>query len=293
MDAFKNRPRFHDDSYQDGAPLAAGENDSHSPALEELDATLDRARSVLSSLLFEIDDIELQINPAIEREYSMKIGCFENDLLRAEIEARRAKRKLALAQAQANRGERIVDEELEANLQAEFARWEAELSERVDAYMRDLEARASSRTLSAKDSHELKTLHRTLIKRLHPDANIGREDECERFFLLAQTAYEQGDLDLMRSIEASSRHLGPSGRAPSNAAEISTEIEIVQARIEVARRKLEAIENSNPYLLKAKLENAAWVTQTVSDLKERTEQNRKARDLYLARYNELKEHCHE
>ena len=291
MDAFNQSPHPSNEHVPSNAP----DQTSALPTddLQQLRSQINEAQSTLADLLFEIDDIELQINPAIKRDYSMKIGCFENELLKAELEARRAKRKLTLAQAQANRGEQIVDEALEKSLQAEFARWEAELSDRVDAYMQDLEARATSRTLSAQDSHELKRLHRTLIKRLHPDANIGHEEECERFFLLAQAAYEHGDLELLRSVETSSRHLGVSDRDFASIAEASTEIEIVNARIEVTRKKLETLKSSNPYLLKSKLESAAWVAQTAADLKERTERHCKARDYYLAQYNALKERSHE
>lgn len=291
MDTFDQSPHPSNEHVSSNAPNQASALPTDD--LQQLNSQINEAQSTLADLLFEIDDIELQINPAIKRDYGMKIGCFENELLKAEIEARRAKRKLALAQAQANRGEQIVDKTLEESLQTEFARWEAELSARVDAYMQDLEARATSRTLSAQDSHELKKLHRMLIKRLHPDANIGLEKECERFFLLAQAAYEHGDLELLRSVEASSRHLGVSGLDFASTAEASTEIEIVNARIEVTRQKLETLKNSNPYLLKTKLESAAWVAQTVSDLKERTKQHCKARDYYLAQYNTLKERSHE
>lgn len=291
MDASNQSPHPSNEHVSNNAPDQA--NALPTGDLQQLESQINEARSTLSDLLFEIDDIELQINPAIKRDYSMKIGCFENEPFKAEIEARRAKRKLTLAQAQANRGEQIVDEALEESLQAEFARWEAELSTRIDAYIQDLETRATSRVLSAQDSRELKKLHRALIKRLHPDANIGHEEECERFFLLAQAAYEHGDLELLKSIEASSKHLGVSNRDFASIAEASTELEIVNARIEVTRRKLETLKNSNPYLLKDKLANAAWVAQTVTDLKENTERHCKTRDYYLTQYIALKERSHE
>lgn len=78
------------------------------------------------------------------------------------MEARRAKRKLALAQARTNRGDAIVDAELEKSLQKEFAQWKAKLSAHVSEYMQNLEVRASTTALSAQDSRELKKLHRTL-----------------------------------------------------------------------------------------------------------------------------------
>lgn len=262
-------------------------------SLQQLEGRINEARSTLADILFEIDDIELQVNPRTKIDYSVKIGCFENELLKTQIEARRAKRKLALAQAQANKGDAIVDAKLEESLQEEFAQWEAELSARVNEYMQNLEVRASSRALSTQDSRELKRLHRTLIKRLHPDANIGCEEECERFFLLAQAAYEHGDLELLRSAEASTRHLGKSSSGFSTEAEASAELEIVNARIEVCRGKLESLKSSNPYLLKDKLDNAVWVTETVSNLKEQTERHAQACEYYLAQYNALKERSHE
>lgn len=255
----------------------------------ETAAELERLRTRLSDVIFEIDDIELQVNPAIKRDYAVKIACFENNLLEADIEARRAKRKLAMARMQANMGEPIAEDLIESMLQGEFASWEASLKEHLDDYLKHLEERGSTRAMSAHDTRELKRLHRLLIKRLHPDTNIGREEECERFFLLAQTAYENGDLDLMRSVEAATTRLGSGGRAPESEDEAQAETAIVQARVDIAQGKLNVLKTSNPYALKEKLDDAQWVAETVMDLKERTAQHRRARDYYLDEYRSLKE----
>lgn len=263
---------------------------SHATTISvETTAELERLRTRLSDVIFEIDDIELQVNPAIKRDYAVKIAYFENDLLEADIEARRAKRKLAMARAQANMGEPIAEDLIESMLQDEFASWKVSLKEHLDDYLKRLEERASTRAMSAHDTRELKRLHRLLIKRLHPDTNIGHEEECERFFLLAQAAYENGDLDLMRSVEAATTHLGPGGRAPESEDEAQAEIAIVQARVDIAQGKLNVLKTSNPYALKEKLDDAQWVAETVMDLKERTAQHRRARDYYLDEYRSLKE----
>lgn len=180
----------------------------------DLPHLLAQARDRLADLLFEIDHIELQVNPRILQDYNVKIACFENDLLKAEIEARRAKRKLALAQAQVNRGQSVADQAIEEQLEGEFAEWEAQLNAHVQDYLDALSNRAASHAMNERDARELKRLHRTLIKRLHPDANAGHEEECERFFLIAQAAYEHGDLDLLRSVEAATGHLGKTGENP-------------------------------------------------------------------------------
>lgn len=149
----------------------------------DLPRLLAQARDRLADLLFEIDHIELQVNPRILQDYNVKIACFENDLLKVEIEARRAKRKLVLAQAQVNRGQSVADQAIEEQLEGEFAEWEAQLNVHVQDYLDALSNRAASHAMNERDARELKRLHRTLIKRLHPDANAGREEECERFFL--------------------------------------------------------------------------------------------------------------
>ena len=149
MDTFDQSPHHSNEHASNDALDQA--NELLADVLQQLESQINEARTTLSNLLFEIDDIELQVNPRIKVDYSVKIGCFENELLKAQIEARRAKRKLALAQARANRGISIVDAELEENLQEEFAQWEAELSARVNEYMQDLEVRASTTALSAQD----------------------------------------------------------------------------------------------------------------------------------------------
>lgn len=53
------------------------------------------------------------------------------------------------------------------------------------------------------------------------------------------------------------------------------------------------LKSSNPYLLKDKLDDTAWMTKTVSDLKEQTEQHARACEYYLAQYDALKERSHE
>lgn len=109
-----------------------------------------------------------------------------------------------------------------------------------------------------------------------------------------KAAYERGDLELLKSVEASTRHLGKSSGTFPAKAEAFAELEIINARIEVCRRKLELLKSSNPYLLKDKLDDAAWVTKTVSDLKKKqTEQHAQACEYYLAQSNALKERPHE
>lgn len=294
MSASEQNPQIRAQSKRPSESICANPqaNSTHDTAGDLL-AQLDQTRDDLADLLLEIDHIELQVNPQILNDYNVKIACFENDLLKAEIEVRRAKRKLALAQAQINCGQSIASQAIEEQLEKEFSEWEAQLNAHVQTYLEALENRAARRFLPEQDAHELKQLHRTLIKRLHPDANAGHEGECERFFLIAQAAYEHGDLELLRSIEVATCHLGNNQSEPANESEAVVELELIEARISVARKKLSMIKSSNPYLLGDKLDDPDWVAKTVTELKARAKEYRRARDHYTKRYQQLKEAHHE
>ena len=93
------------------------------------------ARSRIAELLLEIDDITLQVNPRIEAEYATKIGFLENELLKWQIAARRARRRYSLAQARANAGESFAEDEFEAQLDEELAEWDALLARSVEVFL--------------------------------------------------------------------------------------------------------------------------------------------------------------
>ncbi len=71
------------------------------------------------------------------------------------------------------------------------------------------------------------------------------------------------------------------------------ELELIEARISVARKKLEHDQVEQSYLLGDKLDDPDWVAKTVTELKARAKEYRRARDHYTKRYQQLKEAHHE
>ena len=249
------------------------------------------ARARIAELLMEIDDITLQVNPQIEAEYATKIGYLENDLLKWQIAARRAKRRLALAQARVNSGVSLRGDEFEAQLDCELAEWESLLDRSVKTFLKEAERAAGSRLLSPAGSRELKKLHRELIKRLHPDLHPGQSGEAARFFMIAQTAYEKGNLDVLRSIAVATEGMGEEGADASGFSEdeAAAELELVLAHERVVKRRLEELKRSNPYALKEKLEDGAWVIRKTSELKKQVEEQKAAVRAYDERFAKLVE----
>ena len=255
------------------------------------------ARSRIAELLLEIDDIVLQVNPQIEADYATKIGYLENGLLKWQIAARRARRRFSLAQARANAGETFTVSEFEAQLDSELAEWESLLDESSKAFLRAAERIANVKPLSPVESRELKSLHRTLIKRLHPDLHPNQSEEAVRFFAIAQTAYERGNLDLLRSVAVATEGMGdaPNDNPPdiSNLSdgEAAIELEITLAHERVTEQRLEELKRSNPYALGEKLEDGAWVIGRTSELKRQIEEQKEATRAYDDRFHELARRC--
>ena len=251
---------------------------------------IEEARARIAGLLLEIDNIELQVNPQIEAEYATKIGYLENDLLKWQIAARRAKRRLALAQARANRGMPFEANEFEAQLDDELSDWERLLARSMETFLEAVECAACSRPLSPAEARELKSLHRELIKRLHPDLHPGQPEEAERFFKVAQAAYENGDLNVLRSVAVATEGMGEEETAVDMTEdEAAIELELVLAHERVVQQRLEEIKRSNPYALKEKLEDGEWVIGRTTELKRQIEEQKTATHAYDERFRELVE----
>ncbi len=248
------------------------------------------ARTRIAELLLEIDHIVLQVNPQIEAEYATKIGYLENDLLKWQIAARRARRRHALAQARVNCGIAFAIDEFESQLDEEFAEWENLLAKNVEAFLQAAERMTGTRPLSPTESRELKQLHRELIKRLHPDLHPGQSPEAMRFFMVAQAAYEQGDLDVLRSIAIATEGMGSEPDdidLPDD--EAAAELEIVLAHERIVTQQLAQLKRSNPYALKEMLEDAKWVIHRTSQLKEQINEQKTAAKAYEERFKKLAE----
>lgn len=67
--------------------------------VECLRAQVVEVREKVVDVLTELDHIRLQEIPAIQADYAVRIGCWEAELLRAELACRRAKRRLELVRA--------------------------------------------------------------------------------------------------------------------------------------------------------------------------------------------------
>lgn len=249
---------------------------------------LAEVRQQIIDVLLEIDDIKLQVNPHILAQYAKTIGYLEDDLYKWQLRSRRCKRKFALAQASANRREPVMLDEIDNALDEEFAEWEAQLAKRSADQMELLEILARSRPLSPSETRELKELHRKLIRRLHPDIHPDLPENAHRFFLIAQTAYENGDVDTLRVVDTATEDYEEHSDA-ANLPEDDTTIELAmaEAQLNIAREQLDALKRSHPYVLAELLDDPVRLAERKDELESEIARQKEAVRVYETKIAEL------
>ncbi|MBR3315647.1 MAG: J domain-containing protein [Atopobiaceae bacterium] len=260
--------------------------------IEQLRCAIRTVRESILSILVRMDHIMLQQIPQIRADYALKIGCWEQALLESELAARRARRRLALAQMQVNRGAEPQMDVIERQLDAELAEWmeKAELA-RI-GYEQAIAFRTSMAPMTREESNELRRVYRALVKRLHPDVHAGADEDRTTFFVLVQEAYRRGDVAALRSLEVATRHLEP-GEDDLDATDdeglLSQELELARIEEDVTRERLRELEESEDMRLCRLLADAKWVTARTVDLRRAVEEWERVRAECDMRLKELRE----
>ena len=254
---------------------------------------LEAVRRQIVDTLLEIDDLILQVIPQIQVEYVKNVGYLEDDLFKWQIKARRARRQFGLMQAAANRGERAQAEKIAVALEDEFAAWEALIMQRSAEQLELLERFSNARVLSEAESRALKKLHRVLIKRLHPDLHGELPDEAHRFFLIAQSAYENGDIETLRMVATATEEYESEESVASNNEEALSESQLeidltmAQAQLSLPQEKLANIKSTPPYNFVELLENPKKLASRRAELKALIEQQKEVYASYKQKIIEL------
>ena len=171
------------------------------PDFEALKKEVEKLRTELSMLFLERDDLLYQECKNIEMAYMLAVGGLEYKAFEIECQIRRQKRKVELIQAKKNRQEKVLISQIDKVLDVEFAEYQARLNEQVEKMNAALE-RSHGKMMTDEETRELKKLYRAIVKALHPDLHSDLTEAQTQLFLNAVDAYEHGDLNGLRIIDA-------------------------------------------------------------------------------------------
>lgn len=257
------------------------------PEYVKLTLEIEELRGQLTGLLSLHDELLFHSCKNIEAEYMIKVGSLEYKIFEQECQILRLKRKMELIQMAINRGETYDINFIERLLDKEYAEYQQRLNEQATQLKAALD-RIEARVLSTEENAELKTLYRGLVKKLHPDLNPGQSDKERTLFLKVIHAYENGDLDMLRTLDTLSGDIetilpdtGASGL------EMLTKHRIVlEDKMQEVSKRIELIRSSFPYNQKEFLADEEQIKQRQTMLRQRL------KDLKII-FSQLKERLEE
>lgn len=227
---------------------------------------IESIRSRIKDFILERDDIVLNQNPVIEADYMGKIGCYEIALAEAEINERRAKRKLAMCKAAKKNDSEVNEALIDEVLDKEFDKWLNEAEEGTASTVVTTQASKKEFGDLTFDVEKLKKLYRKLCKILHPDLCPDLTEEQRIEFRAIQKAYDS--LDYVAIVAyCDANEIDTDDRYELLAdSQIAAVIESLKAQEGTSLEALGKLKTTFPYVMKDKLTDSSWVESTANSL---------------------------
>jgi len=159
--------------------------------------------------------------------------------------------------------------DIEHQLDAEFAEYIKNLTEKMDQVQNALDRKLNREAMSESDAAELKRLYVKIVKMSHPDLAVNQTQKKHELFLKAVAAYEKADLETIRAIsvlldDAASLDYLP--ETPGVLEELAKKKEMLRFKCEQTKNEIEQIKNAYPYNKKDFLDNPKQVQARTDEL---------------------------
>lgn len=259
-----------------------------SPDFEALKEDIEKLKTEMSMLLLEHDELIFVECKNIEAAYMLTLGNLEYKAFELHCAVLRLKRKIELIQAKKNRQEKVVISAIEKTLDNEFAEYQALLNEQIEKMNSALE-REQCKSLSEKETLELKKLYRSVIKSLHPDLHPDISEAKMKLFHNAVRAYENGNLTDLRIISSMVEEPVLSEISESSMATLAREKERLSELLKALRKKIERIKSEYPYTMKPILQSEEKIAEKEAELEELISALKEALAEYEAKLAEMSE----
>lgn len=132
--------------------------------------------------------------PSLKEEYMQKIGMYEEQVLKLELEVSLQEKKRQIIQTAINRREEIDLEEIEKQLDEERANQLNQLNQTYKA------GEQQDVTLTAEEKEELQALYKDIVQNYHPEVRNDMTEVQKVLYQKALEAYKRQNLDGLRLI---------------------------------------------------------------------------------------------
>ncbi|MCQ2751491.1 MAG: hypothetical protein MJ189_00030 [Coriobacteriales bacterium] len=224
----------------------------------------------------------------LNAEYQIKIGVYEVELLKAQLNAMRQKKKYQLIQAAINREEKIDVNGIDQSLDNELDIWIKKVKDGINLHKAAVACRSDLTAAKPADVKECKRLYRIIAKRLHPDICAILGEDAREYFEQAKNAYAMLNLEILQSIEIATRDL----EKPENLDEMDEnalclEVELASAQLNIQREKLKKLNAQEPFCYEDIMKDPAKLNRKTAPIKEETAKQQEIYETYFKKTQDL------
>ncbi len=241
-------------------------------------------RNKLSTLIEEKYSMIEKEKSILTALYISKVGQLRYDLFVVETDIAKLKLEMHLLQVYVNQNKKIDFEAVNKEIEAATEHYKQELEHKAQQIMAAQHI-LSLPLLSDFEAAELKRLYHIIVKRLHPDLNPDTSDDEKELFAQAQSAYKNGDIDLMRNLYEKMEKKEP---VLPKLETLADEVESLKKKIAKIQNDIEKLNNTFPFNQRDFLDNEALVEKEQQRIREEIETKCKQRDEYQQYVNVLR-----
>lgn len=190
------------------------------------------AKYALLVALEKRDNLLYIEEPELKEEYMQKIGMYEEQILKLELEVSLQEKKKLMIQAAINRREPVDLEAIEKQLDEERASQLSRLNETYKARTRQNE------TLTVEEKEELQSLYKEIVSEFHPQVRSDMTETEKVLYQKALDAYKRQNLEELRLIY-DMLFSSEAGELSLEVSEIESEVDEAEELKEIAKEMME------------------------------------------------------
>jgi hypothetical protein len=226
--------------------------------------------------------------PQLEALYTSKIGHWQVERLRVQLQVKALKLKIELVQASINRNEEIDINDVELAVAAELA--DAELRIMKEVTKVEYAQQLLSNLDTPERSNELRKLFRKLAKQLHPDVNSSLSEQQVELWHKILAAYNTGDVEKMKALEVVyENEITSAAKQLEDLSldELATRVEVLKQGIRCIEAEISKLRQEFPFNVEKQIKDEEWVNKELERIHAELEDLRSYEEELTAKYQQL------
>ena len=141
--------------------------------------------------------------------------------------------------------------------------------------------------MTDEETQELKSLYRRIVKVLHPDLYPNLDETMIRLFRNAVIAYERGDLEGLRIINAMINESVVTEGGAKGLSQMNKEQERLTKMLQTIKEQIGEVKSNFPYTMKSLIQNPNKKAAKISEMEKYVKELGLSLDVYKEKIGEL------